>query len=514
GRCPWFRYIAAVARSPSMSLSKSRFCYGLQCVKQLWWRVHEPDAPELTPDASLQAVFDRGHRIGLRAQGEFPGGTLIGHEYWETAEKVADTQAALAAKAPAIYEAAFEADGVFVAVDVLERQRAGHAIVEVKSTLDVKEQFIPDVAIQLHVLRARGVDVRRVEVMHLNRACRFPDLSDLFVRDDVTEQAEAFQPRIPGELRRLQGAIAGELPAVAVGPHCTEPYECPFMARCWPRVPEHHVSTLYYGRKLVARLLAEGIEAIRDIPPETALSPAQWRQVRAVKGGEVVVEPGLAEALATLAPPVAYLDFETVNPPIPAWDGCGPYMAVPVQLSCHVVDARGATVHHEHLADGPADPRPAMAEAVVRACGDAATVVAYNAPFERRCIDHLADHVPSRREPLLAVARRLVDLLPIVRDHVYHPDFGGSFSMKSVGPALVPEISYEELEIGEGGTASAVLEGLLLGDGALPAEQRAALRGQLLTYCAQDTLAMVKLVERLRALVATSPLPHRGRGPG
>src|SRR5574341_1115859 len=102
-------------------LSKSRFCYGLQCLKQLWWRVHEPDAPELTPDAALQAIFDRGHDVGRRAQRAFPGGTLIGHEHWEIAEKVADTKAALAAQAPAIYEAAFLVDGVYVAVDVLER---------------------------------------------------------------------------------------------------------------------------------------------------------------------------------------------------------------------------------------------------------------------------------------------------------------------------------------------------------------------------------------------------------
>lgn len=489
-----------MARTRSTTLSKSRFCAGLQCLKQLWWRVHEPDAPELKADARLQAVFDRGHEVGLRAQGEFPGGTLIGHEYWEVAEKVADTKAALAAKAPAIFEAAFVAEDVFVAVDVLERRRKGHAIVEVKSTLSVKEAHIPDVAIQLWVLRANGLDVPRADLMHLNRECRFPRLSELFVREDVTKEAEAFLPSIPGHLARMKAAVAGKLPVVETGPHCTDPYECPFLARCWPKVPKHHVTTLYYARKLVERLLARGIESIRDIPADTKLTPAQARQVRAVKGREVVVEPELAGALALLEPPIAYLDFETVAPAVPAWRGCGPYMAVPVQMSVHVVGARGATKHQEWLADGPSDPRPAMAEAVVRACAGAATVVAYNAPFEKRCLEHLAEHVPARRKPLLAVAGKLVDLLPIVRDHVYHPDFGGSFSMKAVGPALVPELSYDDLEIGEGETASNVLLGLLLGDGALGAAERRRLRKQLLAYCEQDTLAMVRLVERLRAL--------------
>ncbi|GEJ56588.1 DUF2779 domain-containing protein [Anaeromyxobacter diazotrophicus] len=109
--------------------------------------------------------------------------------------------------------------------------------------------------------------------------------------------------------------------------------------------------------------------------------------------------------------------------------------------------------------------------------------------------------MPARRKALLRIAGRLVDLLPIVRDHVYHPKFGGSFSMKAVAPALVPGLSYDGLAIGEGGTASAVLEGLLLGGPkAASGAELARLREQLLAYCAQDTLAMVEVVDGLRRL--------------
>jgi hypothetical protein len=481
-------------------LSKSRFCYGLQCLRQLWWRVHEPDAPELVAPPWLQVVFARGHRIGELAQAEFPGGVLVGREYYETEEKIADTSAALQANAPAIYEASFSADGVFVAVDVLERRERGHGIVEVKSTLGVKEQFIPDVAIQLHVLREAGVDVRRVEVMHLNRECRFPDLSNLFVREDVTEAAEEFLPQIPGHLRRMKEVLDGLLPPTEPGAQCDSPYECPFASRCCPALPEDHVSTLYRARSSVATLLANSVESIRDIPADVELPLIAARQARAVKAGTVVVEPGLAAALAALAPPIAFLDFETINPAVPVWNGCGPYQQVPVQLSCHVVDARGAVRHHQHLASGSEDPRPAIADAIVEACAGARTVVAYNASFERSCIEHVAEHVPARREALLDVARRLVDLLPIVRENVYHPDFGGGFSMKAVAPALVQGMSYDALAIGDGGAASAALESLLLGNGAIPQDERQALRAQLLEYCGQDTLAMVKVVERLQQL--------------
>jgi hypothetical protein len=482
------------------SLSKSRFCYGLQCLKQLWWRVHDAKAPELVAGPALQAVFDRGHLVGERARDQFPGGTLIGHDYWEVEQKVADTRAALEARSPAIYEASFQEDGVFVAVDVLERGRGGHTIVEVKSSTAVKEQYLPDVAIQLHVARRAGLDVRRGEVMHLNSACRFPELSDLFVRADVTAEAEALLPEIPAQVKRMQRALAGELPVVEVGPHCDEPYECPFKGRCWEPVGADHVSTLYSGRKLRERLLEAGVESLKDVPDDTPLSAPQARQVRAAKTGRVVVEAGLSQALRLLRPPVAYLDFETINPAIPVWKGCGPYMQVPVQLSCHLVGARGATTHHQHLAEGAGDPRPALAEAVVRACAGATTVVAYNASFEKKCLQHLAENVPAQRAALLAVIDRLVDLLPMVRDHVYHPGFGGGFGMKAVAPALVPGLDYADLEIGEGGLASTVLERLLLSGQAMAAAEREALRRHLLAYCERDTLAMVKVVERLRDL--------------
>jgi hypothetical protein len=219
-----------------------------------------------------------------------------------------------------------------------------------------------------------------------------------------------------------------------------------------------------------------------------------------VNAGKVVVEPGLAGALEKLAFPMAFLDFETVMPAVPVWSGCGPYSQVPVQMSCHVVGARGAVRHHEHLAEGDDDPRPAIAEAVIDACAGAGTVVAYNAGFEKRCIEHLAEAVPGRRKGLLGVTERLVDLLRVVRRYVYHPDFRGEFGMKAVGPALVKGLTYDELEIGEGATAAAVLEGLLLRGGQIRREQRETLRAQLLAYCAQDTIAMVKVVERLREL--------------
>jgi hypothetical protein len=478
-------------------LSKSRFTQGIQCTRLLWWSVHEPDAPELVADASLQAVFDRGHQVGALARERFPGGVLVDGEYRDVKGKVERTRRAIADGAPAIFEASFLVDDVFVAVDVLERRRAGWNLVEVKSTTKVKDPHIPDVAVQLHVVRSSGLEVKRTDLMHLNPECTFPDLSNLFARDDVTEQAEAILPGVPGEIRRLKAALAGRLPVVEPGPHCTDPYECPFMDRCWPDLPAHHVSSLYRIGKRADAFVADGYPTIHDLPDDVRLSGPTARQMRSVREGKLLVEDGLAEALAGIEAPTAFLDFETINPAVPVWDGCHPFEAIAVQMSCHVRGARGALVHHEFLAEGPGDPRPAIADAVIAACNGARTVVAYNASFEKARLVHLAGNVPSRRKALLDVADRLVDLLPVVRDNVYHPDFGGSFGLKRVAPALVRGLGYDDLEIGEGGEAATVLEGLLLGGDAVPAAERKKLRRQLLDYCARDTLATVKLYERL-----------------
>lgn len=474
---------------------------GLQCHKQLWWRVHEPAAPELATDPQLQALFDRGHRVGALARAHVPGGVLIDLPYDAYEPRVAATRRALQQGAPAVYEAAFRADGVYVSVDIVERRPDGFGLTEVKSTTSVKEQHLPDVAVQAHVARRSGLAVTRMEVMHLNRACAYPDLSDLFVRADVTAPVEARLAAIPGEIAGMLAMLAGTLPRVATGPHCSKPYECPFMERCWPPLPAHHVSTLYaMKQRALAALDEQGYHTIFDLPADTALAVTADRQRRAVQAGRMIVEPGLARALQACAPPMAFLDFETVGLAIPVWNGCHPYDALPVQWSCHVEDAAGHPTHHAWLAEGPGDPRPELAERLLAACEPARTIAAYNASFERGCIQRLAEGAPDLAPRLARIAERLVDLLPIVRQHVYHPDFAGSFSLKRVLPALVPELGYDGLAISEGAMASVELERLLFrGETMSPAEQ-AQLRDDLLRYCAMDTLGLVKLLARLRAL--------------
>jgi hypothetical protein len=142
-----------------------------------------------------------------------------------------------------------------------------------------------------------------------------------------------------------------------------------------------------------------------------------------------------------------------------------------------------------------------FADHLIRACANARVIVTYNASFETSCLDHLARFMPDRADALYAIRAKIVDLLPVLRNHVYHPEFGGSFGLKAVLPALVPELSYEGLAIGGGTVAMQALGRLLLERETLLAEEAAQLRKDLLAYCELDTWAMVRLMGRLRALV-------------
>ena len=482
----------------SHGLSKSRVCSGLQCHKKLWWEVHDEDLPER--DAATEFILNQGREVGELARNHAPGGVLIDFPHDAYLERVRATRAALRNGTRRIYEASFLAEGVFCSIDILEREGPRYTAVEVKSSTKVKPEHIGDVAVQVHVARRAGVNVTRAEVMHLNRACTHPDLSDLFVREDVSPRVEAFLLDLPPELAAQFAMLAGPLPEVAIGPHCFAPRDCPFLERCWAEAPEHHVTSLYGIRSDAAWALAgDGHETILDLPPSVRLSAVAARQVRAVRSDALIVERGLGAALAKLDAPLAYLDFETVGPAVPVWPGCHPYTAVPVQFSCHVQDRRGGVAHRSWLAEGPGDPRPALAAALVAACRGAKSVLMYTR-YERARIRDLADAVPALADALRDLDGRLVDLAAVVRSHVYHPDFGGSFSIKDVLPALVPELSYGGLAINDGRWASAELYRLLLKGDSMTPEERATLRADLLEYCKMDTWAMVKLLERLREL--------------
>jgi hypothetical protein len=488
------------------NLSKSRFVAGWQCHKQLWLRVHQKDAPELLVDIVLQDRFDQGAEVGALARTAFPGGVLIDLPH-DHPDRVEATRRALEAGAPAVFEATFVEDRVYAAIDVLERGAEGFTLIEVKSSTKIKDEHIPDIAIQTWVARRAGIDVRRAELMHLNTDFRHPDRGELFERTDVTAEVEAFQPRIPGMIEEQLAALAGAEPAVPVGSHCWMiDRECPFWDRCFP-TDENHVWTLYRAYKTQKwGLVLRGITQVLDVPESFGFSEIQQRQRKALRTGEMIVEPGLRKALQAFDGRLGFLDFETIGRAIPVWTDVGPWRQVVVQFSYHEQEAGapGGYRHQAYLAEGPHDPREELALRLLEATRDAERIVMYSS-FERTRIRELAQWLPHLAADLGALECKLVDLLPVIQHHVYHPRFAGSFSIKQVLNPMVPDLTYDDLAIVDGQVASVEIARLLFV--AHKVRDRDQLRRDLLAYCERDTWAMVRLLERLREVAGC---PERG----
>jgi hypothetical protein len=484
-------------------LSKSRFVAGWQCHKLLWWRVHEPDAPELQPDKVLQDLFDQGRQVGEIARRQFPGGVLIDlpHEAYDA--RVAATKQALDEGAPAVFEASFMANDTFVAIDILERTDGGHRLIEVKSSSEVKEQHIPDVAVQAHVAVANGVVLKSAEVMHMNGEFRHPATGELLARTDVGGAVVGIVQTVADELERQHEMLAGALPRVEIGGHCLEPYECPFISRCWPGAPDH-ISTLYnVGAKRLPSYLQRGITSIRDLPATEKLNAIQRRQIKALAEQRLVVEPALAKALKPFTGRMGFLDFETIQRAVPVWPGMKPWEQAAAQFSYHERQDDGSYTHAEFLAEGPEDARPRLAAALVRATATADHVVMYTT-FERTRIRGLQATVPHLRAELEALEEKLLDLRPPVKECVYHPAFRGSFSLKDILSPLVPELSYDDLVIVDGRVASVEIARLLFVADKIPPHERDRVRRELLDYCERDTWATVRLLEELHKLAGAS----------
>jgi predicted RecB family nuclease len=489
-----------------MTLSKSDFLAGLQCPRHLWWRRHEPDAVELQPDKVLQDLFDQGNQVGELARTQFPDGVLIDHRRGQFTEAVQRTSEAMAAGADVVFEAAFHADGLNIAADVMLRRDDGWHLIEVKSSSQCKEEHVADAAVQAHVLAANGVAPVQIDIMHLNREFLHPDVGELFARTDVSAAVPGTLLDVAAEARRQLTVLEGPLPDVEIGAHCFEPRKCAFHARCWP-ADERHISTLYLvGEKRTITYMASGVHTVDDLPKDAKLPPAARRQLRALELGTMIVEPTLAHDLEELSDePLGFLDFETIARAIPVWPAMAPWGQAAAQFSYHESRGDGTYVHVEHLAEGPEDARPIVAERLVEATQRAKKVVMYSS-FEKTQIRALAKAVPNLAGELVELEGKLVDLLKVVRDNVYHPGFRGSFSIKAVLPALVPELSYNDLVIVNGMVASVEIARLLFVADRIPLAERDRVRSDLLEYCKRDTWATVRLVEELRKLAGRGTL--------
>jgi predicted RecB family nuclease len=488
----------------SVRISKSKYCAGVQCLKRLYLLVHSPEL-FAQPSASDQAIIEQGREVGMLARRLFPGGVGVCEHSLDLATR--KTRELLRDQSvPTIFEGVFEHGGVLVRVDILHRRQDGRwRLIEVKSTTEVKDHQLDDVAIQCRVLSRSGVDVASACLAHVNRNYVYQggdiDVWRFFRIKNLTRRVASLEPKLTFQLRSEFTALSlPQAPQIAPGRHCVVPITCEFYDRCNPPRPNDHIGYLPRLHASAAEELEEmGVESIRDIPDDFDLTDIQRRAAMCVQTGKPWFDrDGLAAKLATLRYPIAYLDFETLNPAIPRCSRMHPFDHLCFQFSLHTQSEPGAALEHrEFLATDPGDPRSEFITSLCSALPNSGGIVVYSS-FESQRLSELASSFPEFADRINAIQARLFDLLPVVREHTYHPAYAGSYSIKSVLSALVPEMTYDGMQVANGRDAGLAWESLVRGS--LDCGDRERIRKALLDYCGQDTLAMVRLLEMLRAV--------------
>lgn len=487
----------------SIRLSKSKYIAGCQCLKRLYFQVHQPELAA-EADKSAEAVIEQGREVGMLARQLFPGGVEVGSMRLDQAIR-ATRELMANPEVPTIFEGVFEGDGVLVRVDALQRRKENHwRLVEVKSTSELRDHHVEDVGIQSYVLSFSGIKLASVWLAHINRDYVLNGMTvdprQFFLFRNLTDRVKNLRPELVIRLRSQMNVLAMPTPPeVPVGSHCVNPVVCEFFQHCNQPLPEDHIGYLPRLHASAAEQLeGMGVESIHEIPADFELSEFQRRVCTAMQTGQPWFSAELKTELESLRYPLYFMDFETVNPAIPRFSGMRPYDHLPIQWSVHVQRQPGSpTEHFEFLALDSGDPRTAFIASLCEALGeDNGSIVVYNEQFESQRLWELAGWLPAYTDRIRRIQSRLWDLLPVVRNHVYHPAFGGSFSLKAVLPALVPEMTYEGMEVPNGQAAGLAWESMI--SNRVTDSERRAKQKALLEYCGQDTLALVKLLEALR----------------
>ncbi|HXA79205.1 MAG TPA: DUF2779 domain-containing protein [Candidatus Acidoferrales bacterium] len=453
------------------------------------------------PNEAERFRMEQGQEIGRLARTLYPNGVLVSERASKTIAEV--TQDLVSdASIETLFEPAFVAGPFVVKADILKRQGDGWHVLEVKSSFSDTteiEELIDDLGYTVMILKRVGLKVVKASLVLLSRKFRFGDGADrLFEVVDKTDEVNRRVARFERDAQYVTNALFRDTrPTPTLVSACRS---CAFFdCKCLGSGLAHTVLEIpgLHHTKL-KQLSAAGIIDLAHAPNDLDLNERQNRAKLATLTGELVVDSGLRAALQSVVWPCYYLDFETVATVLPIYEGHGCHQQVLTQFSIHCRESISAEpCHSEFLADAKKDSERELAEALVTQLGDHGSIIVYST-FEEARITALRDAYGDLAKRLQSIIDRLVNLLPVIQDNVYHPEFRGSFSIKNVLPALVPNLSYAGLEVADGETV--ITRFARMARGEIVGNDVSITRKRLLEYCKLDTLAMVKLHEALGQL--------------
>jgi len=482
-------------------LTKSKYLNGIQCPKLLWISVNDKNRlPEV--DESQQKLFDEGHIVGDYAKKLFPSGIDIPTSDFNGS--LNETQNLLSRGVP-LFEPSFLIDRLYSRADILEPTKDGWDIIEVKSSTEVKEVNLQDVAFQKYVYEKAGLKINRCFLMHINNQYVRQgeiDANKLFSKEDISFQIEEEIEKVPERIKWMLEVIDSDEPDNKISKCCDNPYTCPVKKECWSFLPkENSVFDLYRGGKTSWELYEKDILAIKDIPSDVKLGDKQLIQLQCEKSGEPHInKKAIQEFIDKLEYPLYFLDFETYQTAIPLYSGLKPYQQIPFQFSVHKIDAKGKKTHYSFISAGSKDPRRKFINAIRLKLGKSGSVIVYNQVFEQGRLKELGELFPLDKDNLSSIINRMRDLLIPFRNFDYYDrKQEGSASIKYVLPALT-NISYKGMEIANGGQASIryayITHGKMDGTKA-KREEIKKVRDDLKKYCGLDTEAMIVILDKL-----------------
>ena len=487
-----------------VSITKSDFIRFLHCPRYAWLWKHRPD---------LRGEYDEGGRFAKQgmevetlARKLFPKGKEV-KGYGEQAS--AETKKLMITGASVIYQATVHTPHYEVMADILVAVDGGRqwGLYEVKSSSTLKEDYLADLYFQWLAFEAAGIRLASIHLVMINGNYIYhaeqgirPD--QLFHIQDMTGELPGMEIKykalVDTALRVLTSPQEPKVLILSKGLKHELPHE--MLEEYWKGVPEYSVYRIaHIAREQLMDLVGRGILDINHVPDDYFSSERQKRQVELTKVKKTFVDrPRLKEELKKLRYPLYFLDYETIMPAIPLFDGHKAYQIIPFQYSLHVIERPGAQAkHYDFLHTRKSDPAPGLLKTLRSHIGDKGSVLAWNAPFEKSCNQRMADRNPKYKAFLESVNDRLYDLALIFKDIYVDYRFKGSVSIKNVLPVMIPELSYEALEIRNGEMAiQSITE--LIGRSFFG---RSKIVRELKKYCELDTLAMVRIFEKIRKIV-------------
>ncbi|EOI4543489.1 DUF2779 domain-containing protein [Campylobacter jejuni] len=398
---------------------------------------------------------------------------------------------------------------ILVMIDILQNTKEGLIINEIKSSTSLKNIYTDDCSLQYYVLSNLNYKIKQVNLIHLNNGYYkddFLDINQLFISNDITDKIIQNQEQVKENLKYFEEILnKKEEPDMDIGTQCFDPYECDGYEYCWIKQRNlceneniFNISRLNANKKF--ELYYKDIIDFKDIKDLSIFNENQQIQIKASLNKEIYInKENIKKFLDTLNYPIYHLDFETFMQAVPEFKGIKPYMQIPFQYSLHI-DHKDKLEHKEFLSECGVDPRYELAKKLINNIPKDVCVLAYNASFEKGVIRNLAITYPELSEYLLNIEKNIKDLmLPFQNKDYYHYKMQGSYSIKKVLPALIPDMekAYKDLELIHNGNEAMQSFELMQN---MDQNTQVKYRKALLEYCKLDTLAMVKILKHLEEI--------------